>query len=883
MSLNCRSLRRKVAELKTCLDDQKIKIAMLQETWLSEGDSSIYAEIREMGFKILKCERKEKRGGGLAILIKSVKSKRVSASKVSKQEQFDFVLCTLVLENVKINIVNLYRPPHYSKKDFIDKFEDFLTEVLDLEGTVMIFGDFNINMLQPSSINMSLLSVLKANGLTQLINKTTRGNALLDFIIVETSQLHKMTLLDPIAFFPSDHSPLFLKLATGSDLPKEKSTKIYMREYDKIDMDDFYSELSARITRLAQPDYACQSTSSDLVWMYNEVVSKAIEHHCPEVKRVFRPDRTSRWYNKELQNLKQKKRRAERKLQKSKSEENWEQYKSARNIYTSALKQTRTEYYSHKIDCLKDNPRGMFKVLAELTGRKKECVVPTHKNENIVCEEIADFYIEKVTGIRDQILSTVATCSQNHPSNILTGSNMLVSLESFNQISISKLTKMISEMNNKSCSMDPMPTQLVKSCKDLLFPIILKIINLCFAESYFPDSLKTAIVTPILKDNSKDPDEYRNYRPVSSLPFLSKVVEKAIHEQLSEYIESNNLHAKYQSAYRQSHSCETAMLKVVDTIQENIGNGFYVLLILLDSSAAFDTVDHILLLKKLEERYAIRGNALKLIQSYLENRKFVTTIKNSSSTTRDLLYGVPQGSLLGPLFYVLYTKEIEEIVIQHGLNIHMYADDCQIFVNFRHGKVDETKRRVECCLRDIKLWMDRHYLKLNGDKTVIKMFQPATMPSVSLSINGVALSKTAKVLGVSMDDHTKFYSFINKKVQTCNYHLRNLRSIKKSLNFSTRVLLVTNLIMSTADYCNILLLPATSADLKPLRLVMNKAVRFIYDLRIRTHITPFYKKLHLLPIHIRIKFKACLLAYKCYYKLSPTYLHDEFETFKYVK
>ena len=159
------------------------------------------------------------------------------------------------------------------------------------------------------------------------------------------------------------------------------------------------------------------------------------------------------------------------------------------------------------------------------------------------------------------------------------------------------------------------------------------------------------------------------------------------------------------------------------------------------------------------------------------------------------------------------------------------------------------------------------------------MGQPATMPSVSLSINGVALSKTAKVLGVSMDDHTKFYSFINKKVQTCNYHLRNLRSIKKSLNFSTRVLLVTNLIMSTADYCNILLLPATSADLKPLRLVMNKAVRFIYDLRIRTHITPFYKKLHLLPIHIRIKFKACLLAYKCYYKLSPTYLHDEFETF----
>ena len=181
---------------------------------------------------------------------------------------------------------------------------------------------------------------------------------------------------------------------------------------------------------------------------------------------------------------------------------------------------------------------------------------------------------------------------------------------------------------------------------DGLYPVILQIVNLSIATCSFPDPLKHASVTPIIKDFSKDHDDFKNYRPVSSLPYISKVLEKIMYSQLSDYIEGNNLHARCQSSYRKHHSCETAIAKLVYDLQVCTSNGDHVFLVLLDSSAAFDTVDHNRLLDKLEKQFLIKGDALTFIKSYLINRSFSTTVNNLSSTPKKLLHGVPQGSLL---------------------------------------------------------------------------------------------------------------------------------------------------------------------------------------------------------------------------------------------
>ena len=229
-------------------------------------------------------------------------------------------------------------------------------------------------------------------------------------------------------------------------------------------------------------------------------------------------------------------------------------------------------------------------------------------------------------------------------------------------------------INNKFCKLDPAPTPLVKNCFTLLGPLILQIINSSFQENTFPYLLKHAHVTPVIKDKNGNIDELKNYRPISNLPFTSKILEKAAYIQLNHHIELNKLHANYQSSYRQNHSCETAMFKVIGNLQKSIYENYVVALILLDSSAAFDTVDHAILLKRLQKSFLIKDKALNWIESYLKNRTFSVTINNSTSTKKLLKYGVPQGSLLGPLFYILYTKEIESIIKQHGMQCHMYQD-----------------------------------------------------------------------------------------------------------------------------------------------------------------------------------------------------------------
>ena len=204
----------------------------------------------------------------------------------------------------------------------------------------------------------------------------------------------------------------------------------------------------------------------------------------------------------------------------------------------------------------------------------------------------------------------------------------------------------------------------MKKCLSQLSPILLTIINKSFSKNSFPEILNHALITPVIKDHNGNIDDFKNYRPISNLPFLSKLLEKVAYLQLNKHIEDNKLHAKFQSSYRQNHSCETAMFKVTGDIQKSINENNNVALVLLDSSAAFDTVDHAILIKRLEDSFLIKSDALNWIKSYLTDRKFSIMINNVKSQSKLLNYGVPQGSLLGPLFYILYTKEI---VKQHGM------------------------------------------------------------------------------------------------------------------------------------------------------------------------------------------------------------------------
>ena len=199
--------------------------------------------------------------------------------------------------------------------------------------------------------------------------------------------------------------------------------------------------------------------------------------------------------------------------------------------------------------------------------------------------------------------------------------------------------------------------------------------NLCLTNGHFPETFKYAHITPLLKSNKLDPEDLNSYRPIAHLKFLGKLLERLVVSQLQEYLMTNNLFASAQSAYRPYHSCETAIVRVVNDILMALDSGNEAILLLLDYSGAFDTISQPILLSRLEKRYGIGGNALKLLTSYLKNRTHSVVIGSSKSHIYSSTHGVPQGSVIGPLAFTLYSAPLQDIISHHNLKCMMYADD----------------------------------------------------------------------------------------------------------------------------------------------------------------------------------------------------------------
>ena len=229
---------------------------------------------------------------------------------------------------------------------------------------------------------------------------------------------------------------------------------------------------------------------------------------------------------------------------------------------------------------------------------------------------------------------------------------------------------------------------------------------------------KQALVTPLIKKKTRCRNEFKNYRPISNLSFLSKILEKIVAKRLNAHIEEHLLSNHVQSAYKRFHSTETALLKIHNDIICNMDNSKVTALTLLDLSAAFDTIDHATLLKRLHGHFGISGTVLQWFKSYISNRQQRVHIDWSFSCPQDLHFGVQQGSVLGPFLFCLSTTSISKIITTHDVSHHMYADDTQVYIELSQSYIHKSISSLSDCLTDISLWMKSSKLKLNSDKTV---------------------------------------------------------------------------------------------------------------------------------------------------------------------
>ena len=663
----------------------------------------------------------------------------------------------------------------------------------------------------------------------------------------------------------SDHSLIVFNMPLVK--PKPASHYATVRGWKKMDMEAFRRDLVSSDICSDAGGWSALSPD-DMAEMYSNILTNLVDKHAPrrEVRKHFRP--ITPWFNEACREQKRRARCFERIYRKDKTQinrTNWlASLRSAQDFY----KQVQDVYWHTLISESSGNARKLWNTLSSVMGKKKGSIV----QENFTPELFLNSFMDKVSGVRSSTVGSPAPEFSNFVGS---------PLNKFSTIDQSVIEDSIRKSSNKFCSLDPIPTWLVKELVCELTPFVTELFNKSISEGYFPKSFRIGEITPILKKASLDPSIITNYRPVSNLSFLSKLLERTINKQLLSHLNDNDLLPEYQSAYRSCHSTETALLKVTSDALTAADRG--TILGFLDLSAAFDCVDHQILMTRLERTFGISCSALDWIKSYLEGRTQRVRYNGAISALAELSCGVPQGSVLGPLYFLLYTADVFQIAHQQGFKIHGYADDFQLYQHCLPTDVDMMKDCFSRCVERIMVWMSSNRLRLNASKTEIlwlgssrRLARTALPSSIVIDNCSVPLADEVKCLGVTIDSALTFSKHVSSLVRTCYFQLRQLRSITKSPTVDTCHALVRSLIISRLDYCNGILTGPPADLLNRLDGVLRGAARLILKRQRSDHISDSTREqLHWLDIRSRIEFKMSLLAFRCLYDSAPRYLAIE--------
>ena len=448
----------------------------------------------------------------------------------------------------------------------------------------------------------------------------------------------------------------------------------------------------------------------------------------------------------------------------------------------------------------------------------------------------------------------------------------------FPSVSADEVAMLIGQLPDRSSAADPMPTSVLKAVSDLLSPYVAALFNRSTSSGLFPSSFKTALITPIVKKVGLDPEDVKSYRPISNLPVLSKVMERLAARRLTDYFKSAGLLPPLQSGFRPSFSTETAVLKVLSDLLEAVDRGDVGVLVLLDLSAAFDTVDHAILLERLERTFGVSDGALRWLTSYLLDRVQYVRVGADTSSAVTLPSGVPQGSVLGPLLFISYVVDLADLILSCRLQPHLYADDSQLYGSCRPGETAALAERVSSCIRVVAEWMRSNRLQLNADKTdvlwVASVRRQHQLPSDPLivGVQPVYPVHSVRNLGVFVDSDLVMRTHVARVVSRCFAALRQLWQIRRSLPPSAVQSLVVSLVLTRLDYCNSVLAGLPVHLVRRLQSVLSASARLIYGLRRFDHVTDALLTLHWLSVPERVKFKLAVLMHRVLHGTAPDYL-----------
>ena len=532
------------------MSENDIDILAMTETWLHEDDNEFsIAEICPTGYHFYHVTRKIARGGGVGLLLKKyIKVKKQSQRKFSS---FEYIDVSLNCRNTCTRMIVIYRPPPSKTNKlrssiFFEEFCIFVKQLIILPGNILMAGDFNFhkdNIGDPDTIKLN--KILESFNLKQHVNGSThkKGNTL-DSIITrnEDKLVTGIRIHDPVI---SDHLAIHCTLQL--EKPPLEQAEIYYRKLNNVNMNSFNEDL--KVLDL-NDDYDL----SVLIDKYENTLKETLQQHAPQKRRIITPRLLSPCYNEEIGQEKRYRRKLERRWRASGLCIDRQLYVKQCETVNAMIKNAKTTYYSSVISNNAHNQKVLFSTVDKLLHRKPEKRYPTASSTTELVNKFADFFSNKIAIIGKELAIDSSHCNQRNQEEHYA---QCVKFINFQEVTEHEIKNIIDKVGKISCELDPVPAKIFQGCQKTLLPIITKISNESLQSGCMPGKLKEAVLKPKLKKDSLEYEEYTNFRPISNLKFLSKVIEKVAAGQLLEHLANNNLEEPFQSAYKGFHSAET--------------------------------------------------------------------------------------------------------------------------------------------------------------------------------------------------------------------------------------------------------------------------------------------------------------------------------------